>query len=51
MMLGHACGAAAALASERHSTVQDVPYEALREKLLAHKQILEKPPMKPFKSN
>ena len=51
MMLGHACGTAAGLASERKLAVQDVPYDTLREKLLAHKQILEKPPIKPFKNN
>jgi hypothetical protein len=41
MMLGHASGAAAALASERNVAVQDVPYEALRSRLLSAGQILE----------
>lgn len=46
MMLGHASGAAAAIASERNIAVQDVPYDALRERLLAAKQIIEYPPPK-----
>ncbi len=42
MMLGHAAGAAASLAIDRSATVQNVPYPALRERLLAEKQILER---------
>jgi hypothetical protein len=41
MMLGHAAGAAAAIAIENDVTVQAVPYPALRKRLLADKQILE----------
>jgi hypothetical protein len=41
MMLGHAAGTAASLAVERELTVQAVPYAALRERLLADKQILD----------
>jgi hypothetical protein len=43
MMLGHASGAAASIAIEKGVRVQDVPYPALRERLLAEKQVLEKP--------
>ena len=43
IMLGHASGTAAALASERNVAVQDVPYDVLRTRLLAAKQILEYP--------
>jgi hypothetical protein len=43
MMLGHAAGAAASIAAERNVAVQDVPYAALRERLLADGQILERP--------
>jgi hypothetical protein len=43
MMLGHASGAAAALASERNVAVQEVPYDALRARLLAGGQIIEYP--------
>jgi hypothetical protein len=41
MMLGHAAGAAASLAVEANSTVQEVPYPQLRDRLLEQKQILE----------
>jgi hypothetical protein len=41
MMLGHAAGAAASLAIDHNITVQNIPYPALRERLLAEKQILE----------
>lgn len=40
MMLGHAAGAAAALAIEGASTVQDVPYAQLRARLLADRSVL-----------
>lgn len=42
MMVGHAAGAAASIAIDSRITVQDVPYPALRERLLAEKQILER---------
>ena len=51
MMLGHAAGAAASLAAERGVTVQEVPYAALREQLLAQKQILSYVPPKAFESD
>ncbi|WP_395738832.1 FAD-dependent oxidoreductase [Prosthecobacter sp.] len=41
MMVGHAAGAAASLAVDQKLAVQSVPYAALRERLLAEKQILE----------
>ncbi|MGC3966915.1 MAG: FAD-dependent oxidoreductase [Pirellulales bacterium] len=41
MMLGHAAGAAAAMAAREDTAVQDVPYAKLREQLLADGQILE----------
>ncbi|WP_395744353.1 FAD-dependent oxidoreductase [Prosthecobacter sp.] len=41
MMVGHAAGAAASIAVDQNLTVQDVPYSALRERLVAEKQILE----------
>jgi hypothetical protein len=47
MMLGHAAGAAASLAIEQKTTVQAVPYGRLRERLLAEKQILERPAPRP----
>ena len=40
MMLGHAAGVAAALAIERETTVQAVPYAALRERLAAERALL-----------
>jgi hypothetical protein len=43
MMLGHASGAAASIAIDQGVTLQNVPYEALREVLLREKQILVKP--------
>ncbi len=42
MMLGHAAGTAASLAIDKNTTVQAVPYPALKERLLADKQILER---------
>jgi hypothetical protein len=47
MMVGHAAGAAASLAIEKGVTVQNVPYEALRQVLVKEKQILEKPKSTP----
>jgi len=44
MMLGQVVGTAASLAIERGVSVQDLPYEPLRERLLADKQILERKP-------
>ncbi|HYF37245.1 MAG TPA: FAD-dependent oxidoreductase [Prosthecobacter sp.] len=41
MMLGHASGIAADLAVKQGVSLQDVPYPALKERLLAEKQILE----------
>ncbi|MBL9144707.1 MAG: FAD-dependent oxidoreductase, partial [Verrucomicrobiaceae bacterium] len=41
MMVGHAAGAAASIAVNQNTTVQAVPYAALREQLLKEKQILE----------
>src|SRR5206468_5665919 len=41
MMLGHAAGAAASLAIEKQVAVQNVPYPALRDRLLTDRQILE----------
>jgi len=43
MMVGHAAGAAASLAIEKGVSVQNVPYEVLREVLLKERQILERP--------
>jgi hypothetical protein len=51
MMLGHAAGAAAGLAAERNTAVQDVPYPLLREQLLAQKQILDYAPPKGFSAD
>src|SRR6476660_8200877 len=42
MRLGHAAGAAASLAIDRETTVQAVPYAALREQLFADRQILDR---------
>jgi len=41
MILGHACGDAASLAIDENVDVQKLPYDKLREKLLADKQLLE----------
>jgi hypothetical protein len=41
MILGHSCATAAALALEADLPVQDVPYDELRERLLAEGQVLE----------
>jgi hypothetical protein len=44
MVLGQSAAAAAVLAIERQGPVQDVPYAALRARLLADGQVLEHPP-------
>ncbi len=41
MVLGHSAGVAAALASQRNEAVQALPYEVLRERLLAQGQALD----------
>jgi hypothetical protein len=41
MMLGQAAGTAASLAIDEKTTVQDLPYERLRDKLLADQAILK----------
>ena len=43
MIIGQSAGIAAALAAKRESTVQDLPYPKLRERLLAQRQVLELP--------
>ncbi len=43
MVLGQSAATAASLAIDRNSASQDVPYEALRERLLADKQIIDRP--------
>jgi hypothetical protein len=42
MMIGHAAGAAASLAVDKKTTVQEVPYADLRDRLIADKQILQR---------
>ena len=44
MIIGQSAGVAAALAVKEKSTVQDLPYPKLKERLLAQKQVLEIPP-------
>lgn len=43
MVLGQSTGIAAALAAKMDTSVQDLPYERLRERLLAQGQVLELP--------
>ncbi|QIF01528.1 FAD-dependent oxidoreductase [Roseimicrobium sp. ORNL1] len=43
MMLGQAAATAASLAIEQKTAIQEVPYAKLRERLLADKQILDRP--------
>lgn len=43
MILGQSAATAAALALDRGTSVQELPYAALRERLLAHGQVLEMP--------
>ncbi len=50
MMLGHAAGAAASIVIDQNVTVQNVPYTALRERLLAEKQILQPNPPRAISS-
>lgn len=52
MILGHSSATAAALALEANIAVQDIPYEKLRERLLAEGQVLENtvPPATPKKT-
>ena len=45
MVLGHSAGVAAALASQRNEAVQTLPYELLRERLLAQGQALDPLPL------
>ncbi|MGC1272531.1 MAG: FAD-dependent oxidoreductase [Planctomycetaceae bacterium] len=47
MTLGHSAGIAASLAASRNSTVQALPYDSLRERLLAQHQILDLPVLPP----
>ena len=47
MILGQSAATAAALAARADGVVQDVPYEALRERLLADGQVLEFTPATP----
>jgi hypothetical protein len=51
MMLGHAAGAAASLAIDEKTTVQDIPYPKLRERLLAERQILDRAAPRPTAEN
>jgi hypothetical protein len=46
MMLGQAAGAAAAISAEDGTSVQDVPYAKLRERLIADKAKLDAPKRK-----
>lgn len=48
MTIGHSAGVAASLAASRDSTVQALPYDILRERLLAQKQILDLPVLPPI---
>jgi len=43
MILGQSAGIAAALSAKRHSSVQTLPYAALRERLVAQGQVLDLP--------
>ena len=44
MILGQSAATAAVLAIDQNLAVQDVPYAALRARLLADGQVLETPP-------
>ena len=48
MTLGHSAGIAAALAADRKTTVQALPYDILRQRLLAQGQILDLPELPPL---
>jgi len=43
MIIGQSAGVAAALAADIDATVQDLPYQQLRERLLVQRQVLELP--------
>ena len=43
MILGQSAGIAAAVSAKQNLAVQKLPYAALRERLLAQKQVLELP--------
>ena len=43
MILGQSAGIAAALSAKQNLAVQKLPYPALRERLLAQKQVLDLP--------
>ena len=43
MILGQSAGIAAAMSAQQNLAVQKLPYPALRERLLARKQVLEFP--------
>ena len=48
MMLGQSAGIAAALAAREKTTVQELPYPKLRERLLAQHQVLDLPQLPPL---
>lgn len=48
MMLGQSAGIAASLAADRNESVQQLPYEILRKRLLAQGQILDRPELPPL---
>ncbi len=50
MILGQSAGIAAALSAKQNLAVQKLPYPALRERLLAQKQVLELPELPPVKT-
>jgi len=50
MILGQSAGIAAALSAKQNVAVQKLPYPMLRERLLAQKQVLEIPALKPLPS-
>ena len=47
MILGQSAGIAAALSAKQNVEVQKLPYKALRERLIAQKQVLEIPELPP----
>jgi len=50
MILGQSAGIAAALSAKQNIAVQKLPYPALRERLLAQKQVLDLPELPPVKT-
>lgn len=48
MILGQSAGIAAAMSAKQNVSVQKLPYPALRERLLAQKQVLELPVLPPL---